>query len=180
MYLLTNIIFGQIATYFSKYLFVTISKVIVSYYLLCNEAILSGHQMYVKMLKRCLLRQWYLHKRQEYQYISEDKANKFGVFLLAKASSWTLAMGSWGSRGPLRKTGSCWGRCDQADPYGQLQALAGEARRVQQPLSCRLVRKFSFIYPENAHHRGKYYYTVDLLFDWFGFDQTSKTVVHST
>ena len=100
--------------------------------------------------------------------------------MLAKASSWTLAMGSWGSRGPLRKTGSCWGRCDQADPYGQLQALAGEARRVQQPLSCRLVRKFSFIYPENAHHKGKYYYTVDLLFDWFGFDQTSKTVVHST
>ena len=29
---------------------------------------------------------------------------------------------------------------------------------------------------ENAHHRGKFHCTADLLFDWFGFDQTSKTV----
>ena len=33
---------------------------------------------------------------------------------------------------------------------------------------------------ENTDHRGKDLFTTDLLFDWFGFDQTSKTVVHST
>ena len=27
---------------------------------------------------------------------------------------------------------------------------------------------------------GKYHCTTNLLFDWFGFDQTIKTVVHST
>ena len=27
--------------------------------------------------------------------------------------------------------------------------------------------------PENTHHRGKYHCTADLLFEWFGFDQTS-------
>ena len=29
---------------------------------------------------------------------------------------------------------------------------------------------------ENTNHRGKYHRKVDFLFDWFGFDQTSKTV----
>ena len=29
---------------------------------------------------------------------------------------------------------------------------------------------------ENTHQRGKYHCTADLLFDWFGFDQRSKTV----
>ena len=29
-------------------------------------------------------------------------------------------------------------------------------------------------------HRGKYHCTPDLLFDRFGFDQTSKNIVHST
>ena len=29
--------------------------------------------------------------------------------------------------------------------------------------------------PENTYHRGKYHCTADLLFDWFVFDQTSKT-----
>ena len=34
---------------------------------------------------------------------------------------------------------------------------------------------------ENTHHtRRKYHCTADLLFDWFGFDTTSKTAVHST
>ena len=33
---------------------------------------------------------------------------------------------------------------------------------------------------ENTHHRGKYHCTADHLFDWLGFDQTSKVVVHST
>ena len=33
---------------------------------------------------------------------------------------------------------------------------------------------------ENAHHRGEYHCTADLLFEWFRFDQTSKTGVHST
>ena len=33
---------------------------------------------------------------------------------------------------------------------------------------------------EKTHHRGKYHCTADRLFDWFGFDQTSKTVIHST
>ena len=28
--------------------------------------------------------------------------------------------------------------------------------------------------------RGKYHCTADLLFDWFGFDQTCKIVLHST
>ena len=27
---------------------------------------------------------------------------------------------------------------------------------------------------ENTHHRGEYHCIADLLFDWFGFDQTSK------
>ena len=34
--------------------------------------------------------------------------------------------------------------------------------------------------PDNTYHRGNYHCMADLLFDWFGFDQTSKTVVHST
>ena len=33
---------------------------------------------------------------------------------------------------------------------------------------------------ETTHHRGKHYCTADLLFEWFGFDQRSKTVVNST
>ena len=36
----------------------------------------------------------------------------------------------------------------------------------------------SLVEPENTHHIGKYHCTTD-LFDWFGFDRTSKTVVHS-
>ena len=35
-------------------------------------------------------------------------------------------------------------------------------------------------YTENTNHRGKYHSTAHLLFDWFGFDQTRKYVVHST
>ena len=31
---------------------------------------------------------------------------------------------------------------------------------------------------ENTHNWGKYHCVADLLFDWFGFDQTSKTVAH--
>ena len=35
--------------------------------------------------------------------------------------------------------------------------------------------------PESTHHRGKYRCTADhLLFDRFGLDQTSKTLVHAT
>ena len=37
-----------------------------------------------------------------------------------------------------------------------------------------------YLHLENTHHRGKYHFMADLLFDWFGFDQTSKTVVHLT
>ena len=33
---------------------------------------------------------------------------------------------------------------------------------------------------ENTHHRGKYHCTADLLFDWFGFIQTSKADGEST
>ena len=33
---------------------------------------------------------------------------------------------------------------------------------------------------ENTHRKGKNHCTVDLLFDWFGFEHTSKIVVHST
>ena len=33
---------------------------------------------------------------------------------------------------------------------------------------------------ENTQNRGKYQCTADLLFDWFGFDQTSKIVAHSS
>ena len=33
--------------------------------------------------------------------------------------------------------------------------------------------------PENTHHRVNYHCMADLLFEWFGFDQTSKTVVHA-
>ena len=32
---------------------------------------------------------------------------------------------------------------------------------------------------ENTQNRGKYQCTADLMFDWFGFDQTSK-IVYST
>ena len=34
-------------------------------------------------------------------------------------------------------------------------------------------------FPENTHHEGggNYQCMADLLFDWFGFDQTSKTVL---
>ena len=41
------------------------------------------------------------------------------------------------------------------------------------------VKYDSMVVPENTHHRGKYHCMADLLFDWFGFDQTSQTVVHS-
>ena len=34
--------------------------------------------------------------------------------------------------------------------------------------------------PEITHTRRKYHCTSDLLFDWSGFDQTCKNVVHST
>ena len=34
--------------------------------------------------------------------------------------------------------------------------------------------------PGNTERRGKYYCVADLLFDWYGFDQTSKSVVRST
>ena len=37
-----------------------------------------------------------------------------------------------------------------------------------------------FVRLENTHHRGKYHWMNDLLFNWFGFDQMSRTVVHST
>ena len=33
---------------------------------------------------------------------------------------------------------------------------------------------------ENTPHKGKCHCTADFLFDWFGFYQASKTVVHST
>ena len=38
------------------------------------------------------------------------------------------------------------------------------------------------VHPENTNllRKGKYHCMVDLLFDWFGFDETSKSVVHST
>ena len=32
----------------------------------------------------------------------------------------------------------------------------------------------------NLFHKGKYHCMADLLFDRFGFDKTSKSVVHST
>ena len=32
----------------------------------------------------------------------------------------------------------------------------------------------------NTHHRGKYHCTADLLFDWFGYGQTSKADANST
>ena len=34
--------------------------------------------------------------------------------------------------------------------------------------------------PENTHHKGKIHCTANLMFYWFGFDQTSRTVVQST
>ena len=34
--------------------------------------------------------------------------------------------------------------------------------------------------PENSDHRGKYHCMADLLFDWFGFDRTSKYVANLT
>ena len=33
---------------------------------------------------------------------------------------------------------------------------------------------------ESTHRRWKYHCTVDLLFNWFGFDQTSKVDANST
>ena len=36
------------------------------------------------------------------------------------------------------------------------------------------------MHPENTLHRRKYHCTSDLLFDWFGFDRTSKAVANST
>ena len=33
---------------------------------------------------------------------------------------------------------------------------------------------------EATDQRGKFHCTADLLFDWFGFDQTSKAVANST
>ena len=41
------------------------------------------------------------------------------------------------------------------------------------------VKYDSMVVPENTHHRGKYHCMADLLFDWFGFDQTSKYVANS-
>ena len=40
--------------------------------------------------------------------------------------------------------------------------------------------EWASIATENTQHRGKYHCTSDLLSDWFGFDQTSKTVVCAT
>ena len=42
------------------------------------------------------------------------------------------------------------------------------------------VRMWKVPIPEETHHYGKYHHTADLLFDWFGFVQTIKVVVHST
>ena len=36
------------------------------------------------------------------------------------------------------------------------------------------------VQPENTHHRGKHPSTADIMFDCFGFDQTSKAVANST
>ena len=51
---------------------------------------------------------------------------------------------------------------------------------VLQELTWGLIFQTFCNYSDNTHHRGKYYCMADLLFDCFGFDQTSKTVVHST
>ena len=40
--------------------------------------------------------------------------------------------------------------------------------------------RFSIICAENTHLRGKYNCIADLLFDWFGCDQTNKIFVNST
>ena len=36
------------------------------------------------------------------------------------------------------------------------------------------------LFNSNTHHRGRITVIADLLFDWFVFDQTSKTVANST
>ena len=41
-------------------------------------------------------------------------------------------------------------------------------------------RHFEYAKAKNTHHMGKYHSTADLLFDWFGFDQTSKADANST
>ena len=41
------------------------------------------------------------------------------------------------------------------------------------------IQSLSSRLPDNTNYRGKYHRIVDLLFDWFGLDQTIKTVVHS-
>ena len=38
----------------------------------------------------------------------------------------------------------------------------------------------ALVEPENNHHRGEYHCMADPLFNWFGFDQTSKAVSIST
>ena len=49
---------------------------------------------------------------------------------------------------------------------------------VDTPFSetCILPFFLSLYLAENTHYKGKYHCTADLLFDLFGFDQTSKTV----
>ena len=52
------------------------------------------------------------------------------------------------------------------------------AKRVQHRQPNRY-RPILYDKPENTHHRGKYYFTADLL-NWFGFDERSKAVTNST
>ena len=46
----------------------------------------------------------------------------------------------------------------------------------EQSISSRYLR----IYQRTLTKGGVYHCTADLLFDWFGFDQTSKSVIYST
>ena len=43
-----------------------------------------------------------------------------------------------------------------------------------------MLKMYSKAWPANTHlvHKGKFHWTADLLFDWFGFGQTSKCVVN--
>ena len=43
-----------------------------------------------------------------------------------------------------------------------------------------LTEQMAYIVPYNTHHEGKCHCTVVLLFEWFGFDQTSKNVSNPT
>ena len=80
---------------------------------------------------------------------------------------------------PVRRRSTDSGTCPTPMPTSSSSSSTSSTQRHSvrfATLVCLAVSKCRV----NTHNRGKYHCTADLLFDWFRFDQTGKTVVHAT